>query len=132
MPSLFCNRHAVLGKHEVRRGRGDNDQVDGLRVDARRFDRVHATRQLREVAGRDIGLREMTCMDARAGHDPLVARLDALLRQTFSQILIGDAVRPADSCRYRARGNKIAIEPLCLRGLRSVGLGRLACDGVAD
>src|SRR5579875_1282688 len=34
----------------------------------------------------------------------------------------------ADNCRCPARGNKLSIEPLCLRGLRSVGLGWLACD----
>ena len=34
---------------------------------------------------------EVARMDARAGNDPFVARLNAFSGETFSQILIGDA-----------------------------------------
>jgi hypothetical protein len=77
-------------KHKVRRGGCNDDQIDGLRIDIRRFDRALRGDQ-RQIAGGDIGFGEVARMDARAGNDPFVARLDALLGKTFSQILIGDA-----------------------------------------
>ena len=61
-------------------------------IDTRRFDRL-LRRFEREIARGLIGRGEVPGVDAGARHDPFVARLDALLRETVCQILIRDAVR---------------------------------------
>src|SRR5579864_1869990 len=76
-------------KHEIRCGRGDDNEIDGLRIDVSGFDRALRSDQ-RKIACRDIRLSEMARMDTRAGNDPFVARLDALAGEAFSQFLIGD------------------------------------------
>ncbi|SQC39924.1 Uncharacterised protein [Clostridium sporogenes] len=113
-------------EHEIGGRSRDDDQVDRLRIDTGRFDRT--TRRLeREIARRDVRCGEMARMDARARHDPFIARLDAFLRKTIGQLLVRDAVGRQVAARAEHAGIESRLGHLCFRGLRSGRFGVMAC-----
>jgi hypothetical protein len=59
------------GEDHVRRGGGDDDQIDILGLDARGLDCM-ARGLHTEIAGRDIGGREVAGANARARDDPFI------------------------------------------------------------
>ncbi|KAI1697474.1 hypothetical protein Ddc_19695 [Ditylenchus destructor] len=74
----------------VRRGRGDDDQIDLVGADAGGLQRGQRCGQ-RQIAGRDVRRGEMAGVDAGALHDPVVRGLDPVTGEALGQILIGDA-----------------------------------------
>ncbi len=90
-PSLFCSKHAVLGKTK-----SGVDVATTIRsIDwgsiPGRLDRALRSDE-REIARRHVGIGEMPGMNAGARDNPLVARFDVPLGETIRQLLIRDAV----------------------------------------
>ena len=84
-------RGAGEAAEEVRRGRGDDDQVDLVGVQPGRVER-HAGRVDGQVGGVLVGSSVVAGGDAAAGRDPLVRGLDARGGQLRRQLVVGDAL----------------------------------------
>jgi len=80
------------GEHHVRRGRGDDDEVNVLCAQAGGLQCV-ARRLQRQVAAGNCSVGEMPRLDARALHNPFVGRLDAAAGQVGHQFGIGHPAR---------------------------------------
>ncbi len=81
------------GKHHVRRGRRNHDEIDVGRRDLRRGKRL-ARGVKREIARLLGGRRDVPLPDAGSGANPFVARIDAL-----GKLVVGE-----DLCREIAAG----------------------------
>ena len=79
-------------KHHVRRGCGDDDQVDVLGLAASGLQRMACGADT-QVAGRLLRRREMARANARALDDPVVRGLDAARGQFGRQVGVGDTAR---------------------------------------
>ncbi len=81
-------QHAAVGKHQVRRGGAEHDEIDFSRRDARGLDSA-ARGDLGEVDGSLALGRDVPPLDAGAGTDPLVGGVHHLLEIEVGHDLFG-------------------------------------------
>ena len=79
-------------KHHVRRGGGNDDQVDVAGLQAGRLQRG-LRRRHRQLAGRHIGRGKVARLNAGALDDPFVRSLDAPRGQFGHQVVVGHPAR---------------------------------------
>ena len=83
------------------------------------------------IKGVNVSVGEVTRMDARAGNDPLVVRLDAVLRETIGELLVRDAVGRQIAARAEHAGIESRLGHYALEDSAAEGSAGWPAAGLA-